>query len=196
LRGNFVDKNLQPIFAVATLLQSRRGANMQQPPGYPQQPQHPQGPQQAPPGYGQPPQYAMQQQPYYPPKKKGLPGWAWGLIIGAVVLFCGFPVLGLLLVPLVTSNTREARRAEGEQLMGSARDLCRVQHQKAGTAPKRLSAISRPGEFIGLYYQIDDAIESTSTQGKLHCSPMQSPSDGRGHIEFKWQDGSSSIRWD
>jgi hypothetical protein len=182
---------------------------MQPPPGYPKQPQgqpSPHSPQQAPPGY--PPQYGIQQQPYYPPQKKGMPGWAWGLIVGAIVLFCGFPVLGILLLPLVTSNTRDARRAEGEQVMGVARDSARVQYSKTGQNPGKFSSFMSTYELSGHYYNIDDPIRDITTGGRspsgfggghakaeITCTPV-TPSDGKGRCEFSWSDGNSQIRWD
>jgi hypothetical protein len=185
---------------------------MQSPPGYPQQPQgqpyphqpqgqpNPQGPQQVPPGYGPPPgypqQYGMQQQPYYPPQKKGMPGWAWGLIVGCVLLFCGVPVLALAAIPLITSNTREARRAEGEQLMGSARDATRVQYSKTGTSPARLSQFTQLYMFEGEYYRVDDNIQATSANATITCSPIMTATDGKGRIEFAWATGESKVRWD
>ena len=97
---------------------------MQPPPGYQQNPQFSgpsnQGPQQypaGPQGYQHPPQqYGMTPPPYYPPQKKGMPGWAIALIVcGAGFVFL---VLVLAAIPmLVSTNTRDARRAEGEQLL-------------------------------------------------------------------------------
>ena len=47
-----------------------------------------------------------------------------------VVVIVG--ILALAAIPLITSNTRDARRAEGEQLLGSARDSARVEYAKSG----------------------------------------------------------------
>lgn len=151
---------------------------MQPPPGYPQgqqnpqfmpanrpqQPAYPQHQQPQPQPYPQqqyaPQQYAPQygQYPYYPPQKRGLPGWAWGLIIGGIVLFLIVPVMAVAAIPLMTSNTRDARRAEGEQLLNSARDASRVHYAKTGYAPARLSDFTDPYLFEGLYFAVDDNI--------------------------------------
>ena len=184
---------------------------MQPPSGYPQQPQNPQGPQQAPPGYGQqayPPQYGMQQQPYYPQQKKGMPGWAWVLIIcGVVFILC--PIGGIFVlaaIPLVASNTKEARKAEGEQMMGMARDAARVEYSKTGSNPGTFSSFMSTFELSGIYYNIDDPIRDVTTSGpagfgggykkaEITCTPV-TPSDGKGRCEFSWADGNSQIRWE
>lgn len=182
---------------------------MQQPPGYQPQgpqggPQYQQGGQQQPQGghqYQQPgPQYG--QMPYYPPQKKGMPGWAWGLIIGAIVLFCGFPLLGLALIPLITTNTSEARRAEAEQMMGSLRGQARIAYSKTATAPTRLTGpvdlggcnVSPP-ELEGMYFRIDDSIRpGTRAEARMTANP-KSPGDGVGTHEFDWATGNGTYTW-
>jgi hypothetical protein len=117
-------------------------------PQYPQgpnpaqnQPQYPQpgaGYQQQGAPYPQPgthgPQYqGMPNMPYYPPRKRGMPGWAIALIVVGVLFFFIIPILALAAIPLITSNTRDARRAEGEQMLGSFTGLVRVAYAKQGT---------------------------------------------------------------
>jgi len=186
---------------------------MQPPPGYPQQPQGaPQGPQPYPQGpQPYPQQYPMQQGYYGPPPKRGMPGWAWALIIVGILLFCGVPILVLAAVPLITSNTREARRAEGEQLMGVAVDRARVYYARNGASPGRFSAIPDlyAGELDGIYYKVDDPITDVggssgrgfggyggSSKAKITCSPVQTQSDGRGTTEFDWAGGNKQMSWD
>jgi hypothetical protein len=172
---------------------------MQPPQGYPQnQPQHfQQGP-----GPQGPPQHGMAPMPYYPQQQKqGMPAWAWVLIIcgvGFAVLIVG--ILALAAIPLITSNTRDARRAEGEHLMGSARGVARVEYSKTAQPPLRFSQITS-GSFSmhdlqGKYFHVDDAIGSKpGDRGEITCTPQQSPKDGRGRMEFSWQDGNSQIFW-
>lgn len=168
---------------------------MQQPPGYnPQQnPQQPQGGQQ----YQQQP---YPQQAYYPPQKKGMPGWAWGLIIGAIVLFCGFPLLGILAIPLITSNTRDARRAEGEQMLGSAKGQARIQFAMVNEKPQTFSSFMDQMDLMdltGQYYRVDDSIRAKpNDKAEITCSPLQTDSDGTGHMEFGWASGNSRVSWD
>lgn len=185
---------------------------MQPPPGYSQQPQgqpypqQPQGPQyqqypqQAAPGA---PQYAMQQYPYYQPAKKGMPGWAWGLIIGGVVLMLVFMVVVAMVGMAASSaNTRDAQRAEGEQLMGTARDYLRVSFARTGLSFQAFQAFSREhagGSFSGKYYNVDP--DPRELRGEVHdvevtCSPTPAAADkGRGSLKFAWTTGSSDLQW-
>lgn len=179
---------------------------MQPPPGYPQG-QPPQQPQAYPPGYAQPGQapYGMQQYPYHPPRKQGMPSWAWALIIMAV-LFIGLPMLlGILAViaaPAITTNTRDARRAEGEQLLGSARDYLRVEYAKSGRDRDAFMAFmlkASGGDFDGLYYTVDRTPGRARRAGydaEVSCSPTEKAHDpSRGFMVFRWQDGSSQTEW-
>lgn len=181
---------------------------MQPPPGYPQgQPQQPAQPQAYPPGYAQPgqPPYGMQQYPYYPPRKKGMPGWAWAVIILGI-LFIGVPmILGILAViaaPAITTNTRDARRAEGEQLLGSARDYLRVSYARTNSDRDAFAAFTQQaasGEFDGIYYNVDRMPRLSSSPGydaELTCSPTPKAHDpSRGFMVFRWQDGAAQISW-
>ena len=171
---------------------------MQPPPGYSQGPQQGQ-PQGQPQNYQQPgqPQYGMQQMPYQPPRKKGLPGWAWGLIIGALVLFCGFPLLAILAIPLITSNTRDARRAEGEQMMGFARNSARIEYSKTASNPGTFSSFADPADFAGKYFRVEDQIRSKSeAAAEITCVPQQTTSDGKGRLEFDWSHGMGKTTWE
>lgn len=194
---------------------------MQPPPGYPQGPQdsgsqnHNQGPQPynagsqgygpppGPQGYGPPPgppQYGMQRYPYYPPQKSGMPGWAIALIVCAVLVI-PVGILALAAIPLITSNTRDARRAEGEQLMGTARDYLRVEYSKSGMeseAFRAFSSMASTGAFDGLYYNVDRTarpVSSPSFDAEVTCSPVKGQSDGHGQNQFRWADGSSQTTW-
>lgn len=173
---------------------------MQPPPGYPQQqPQHGQ-----PPAYQQPGSpYGMQPMPYYPPQKKGMPAWAWVLIVGGVLFaFLIVAILALAAIPLITSNTRDARRAEGEQMMQSAMGQARIAFAKTNFPPGRLTGSTdmggadiSPMELEGKYYRVDDAVGGDEEAGELRCSPVSTPSDGNGMLEFRWTDGQGKITW-
>ena len=109
-----------------------------------------------------------------------------------VVVIVG--ILALAAIPLITSNTRDARRAEGEQLLGSARDATRVQYSKTGTAPATISAFQALTNFSGKYFTMNDTITSTSTTGAISTN-AGAGSDGTGTITFQWGSGSSTIVW-
>ncbi|MCB9894780.1 MAG: prepilin-type N-terminal cleavage/methylation domain-containing protein [Planctomycetes bacterium] len=108
-----------------------------------------------------------------------------------VVVIVG--ILALAAIPLITSNTRDARRAEGEQLMGSARDFCRVEYSKNGNA----SAVTAPfgvqvanGAFAGKYYSVNTYATTPSV-----LATASSTSDGNGLMTWVWASGNSTISW-
>jgi hypothetical protein len=185
--------------------QGPRPAQNQQP--YPQPgPQHPQpGAPYPQPGYG-PQQYqGMPQMPYYPPPKKGMPGWAIALIVVGVLFFFIIPILALAAIPLLTSNTRDARRAEGEQMLGSLRGLVRITYAKQGTHTgiRTLTGSENiggcgasPMELRGKYYVVRDNVESRMSGARLTCDPTTSQSDGSGHVDFEWSGGEGRYTWD
>ena len=109
-----------------------------------------------------------------------------------VVVIVG--ILALAAIPLITSNTRDARRAEGEQLMGSARDYCRVEYSKNGNA----TAVTTPfgtqvtnGAFAGKYYAVNTYTAGTPSV----TATATSTSDGNGLMSWAWASGNSTISW-
>lgn len=189
---------------------------MQPPPGYQQGPQNSgsqnynQGPQQynaRPQGYGPPPgqpQYGMQQYPYSPPQKKGMPAWAIVLIVVGILIFVVPFVIGLgaaLIMPSVVSNTRDAQRAEGEQVMGSARDFLRVEYSRTGTespAFQLFTQTASTGTFDGLYYKVDRearTVNSPRFDAQVSCSPVPGEAEGHGQMQFQWETGNSETTW-
>lgn len=179
---------------------------MQPPSGQPQG-RYNQGPQQynnGPQQYGTPPggpQYGMQQYPYYPPPKKGMPGWAIALIIGGVALFI-LPIFALAAIPLITSNTGEARQAEGEQLLNSARDYLRIEYSKTMEDRDAFAAFAtyhRSGAFDGQYYRVDPTptlVRGGRYNAQITCSPTPAAAGGkRGQMQFAWVSGESELTW-
>jgi type II secretory pathway pseudopilin PulG len=184
------------------------------------QPQQPANRPNTPAGYGQPqhgaPQYGAQPQgnygqpgmapppyPQYPPPKKGLPWWAWLLIVGGIGFVC-LMILGILAlaaVPLITSNTRDARRSEGEQMLGSMRNQAKVAYAASRFPPVRLTGsradggcMVPPDQLAGKYFKVADQVGAPSaSEGSLHASPNTTPpgqgvgSDGQGELTFPWQ---------
>lgn len=180
------------------------------------EPQSPQPRPSSPPGYGQP-QYGAPAQagygppgmppypPQYPPQKKGMPGWAWVLIIlgigFAMLMVVG--ILALAAIPLITSNASEARRAEGESMLLMFRNRARVTYSRTGNAPLRLTGPSdgvgcdvNRHELTGQYYEVEDRIGAPNdSHGELYAKPLQTSSDGRGTMMFHWQTGDQTVRW-
>lgn len=151
------------------------------------------------PQYGPP---GMPPQGYYmPPPKKGMPGWAIALIVVAVFLFLVIPVMALAAIPLITTNTAAAREAEGEQMLGSMRGLCRVAYAKTGQAPRKLTGPVDSGgagvsqfELEGKYYRAEDRVGSPSMQeGELYAQPTDK---GRScTLRFQWAGGDGQLSW-
>ncbi len=113
------------------------------PPGYgqgprPMAPQYPQpmqgqyapGPQYAPPGY---PQYGPQGY-YPPPQKSGFPTWAIVLIVCLVIGPFLIGILAVAAIPLIASNTDEARSSEARAALGAMKDRARVVYQRNPSA--------------------------------------------------------------
>lgn len=179
-----------------------RPAGQPQQPG-PAQPQAPgYGP---PPQHGAPPQYGPQGMPpqgyYMPPPKKGMPGWAIALIVVAVFMFVVLPILALAAIPLITTNTSEARQAEGEHMLGSAKNMARVAYAKTGRVPMRLTgtiemggADMAPIELDGKYYRVEDRVGApSSSEGELYATPKNP--DKTGTLRFQYAGGEGKFSW-
>jgi|SRR5690606_39992530 len=109
-----------------------------------------------------------------------------------VVVIVG--ILALAAIPLITSNTRDARRAEGEQLMGAARDHLRVQYSKTGSVgPTCTLASAGAGAFVGKYFEVDTFTAATPSVTANNLTG--SASDGAGTMAFQWASGTGTITW-
>lgn len=162
----------------------------------------PNNPEQQPPAqYGALPQPGQQWPPqYYAPPKRGMPGWAW-VLIGCGGLFVVFIIVGILAlaaIPLITSNTRDARRAEGEQLMGSMRNHARVAYSKYGQPFDSLAdAGITEDDRLGRYYAVNDEIGlEIPIHGEITCTPLESSTDGNGNMLFEWDSSAYQIHWE
>lgn len=109
-----------------------------------------------------------------------------------VVVIVG--ILALAAIPLITQNTTDARRAEGTQLMGAARDATRVEYSKTGTSPANISSFTTLSSFAGQYYTVDDVITDNGPDADITATAA-SAQDGDGSINFEWASGKSSITW-
>ncbi|MBX3473649.1 MAG: prepilin-type N-terminal cleavage/methylation domain-containing protein [Planctomycetes bacterium] len=120
-----------------------------------------------------------------------------------VVVIVG--ILALAAIPLITSNTRDARRAEGEQMMGSMKGQARVAYAKVGVnteVTKLTGAIGgttkgcgvNAAELNGKYFKITDALTTTATTCTI-ASTANTASDGNGSLLFNWSGGDGSFTW-
>lgn len=119
----------------------------QMPPrGYPQQFAPGQMP---PPGY---PQYAPPG--YYPPppQKSGFPVWAIVVIVGVIGFFV-LSILALAAIPLIATNTTEARSSEARAALGAMKDRARVVYQRTGVRNVDKASLGiGPTELQGTYF--------------------------------------------
>lgn len=151
-------------------MQTPPGFNQgQTPPGYGPRPVNPYPQPQLPPGhfpqqqgypqYAQPgyPQYGPQG--YYPPpaQKSGFPTWAIVLIVGLIVVPFILGILMLAAIPLIASNTEEARSSEARAALGAMKDRARVVYQRTPSARLDKSALGvGPTELSGIYFSDPD----------------------------------------
>lgn len=105
-------------------------------------------------------------------------------------------LLFLVLAPLFSSNTRDARRAEGEQMLGSMKGMVRVAFAKTdGRVPSRLTGPIEGGgsgveasELQGKYYRILDHVSPRGAKGvALFAIPANRKSPVIVH-QFGWSD--------
>lgn len=125
-----------------------------------------------------------------------------------VVVIVG--ILALAAIPLITANTRDARRSEGEQQLGSMKGQARVAFAKVGTAPATLTgAMTLAGkgsgvnanELIGKYFAISDTIGVVSAGVTANLTTTGTGAsanvtgDGTGVLAFSWAGGDGTITW-
>lgn len=68
-----------------------------------------------------------------------------------VVVIVG--ILALAAIPLIASNTEEARSSEARAALGAMKDRARVVYQRAGAAPGNLTALGiSTSELTGSYF--------------------------------------------
>ena len=109
-----------------------------------------------------------------------------------VVVIVG--ILALAAIPLITSNTRDARRAEGEQLMGSQRDWARVEYSRTGgvgTIAADHGALIAT-QWTGKYFTANAINTGAPSVG---VGANGSTSDGTGTMTFAWESGLGAITW-
>jgi hypothetical protein len=106
----------------------------------------------------------------------------------------------------INSDTVEARRPEGEQLLDLARDALRDSREKLKRQPARVSEIGSLSAYDGEYFNVLDVIHEG--QWPAHTdTPMfrdaptaivaapKSPADGWGVMYFDWTTGRSIVEW-
>lgn len=111
-----------------------------------------------------------------------------------VVIIVG--ILSLAAIPILTNSTRDARRAEAEQLMGAARDYCRMEYAKTGDTTNVQSGFNfqiGQGNFSGEYFNVT-TFSDTSSVLDAHVQ-TDTTDDGQGTLDFAWESGQSEFSW-
>lgn len=95
----------------------------------------------------------------------------------------------------------EAKRSEAEQLMGSARNQCRVHYSKTAIEPKLLSdtmnGVTLEDAFGGVYFSLRDKVykKPDMSRGAIVAEPNEDDSLGWGVLYFNYSNGDSDIEW-
>jgi hypothetical protein len=98
------------------------------------------------------------------------------------------------------TTLQQARMAEGEQLLGGARNIARVGYAKHGDADgasTEFEAQIEEGYFDGEYYVVRNLhpeLKASEYDAAIEAHP-QTEGDGWGIIKFKWASGESEIIW-
>lgn len=114
-------------------------------------------------------------------------------------------ILFVLATPLfVPSGGRDARRAEGEQMLGSLKNQARVAMAKADSPPWTLTGALEDGgcnvdtaELEGKYYMVDPRIELLPDgTARLRAYPRADNKDqAAGYLTFTWGGGDGRFQW-
>ncbi|MBE7492835.1 MAG: prepilin-type N-terminal cleavage/methylation domain-containing protein [Planctomycetes bacterium] len=135
--------------------------------------------------------------------KKGRKGFT---LIELLIVVVIVGILALAAIPLITSNTRDARRAEGEQILGSMKGQVRVAYAKLGghtNISQLTGAIGTGGcgvlaaEMTGKYFNVTDSVSNKTNTGATLVATAQAgnASDGAAVLAFNWGGGDGSFTW-
>ncbi len=120
--------------------------------------------------------------------------------VGSEKIKCEFPspVAGTNL-----TNIRDAKRAEGEQLLGSLKNQARVSYAKTGSAPSTFTGKTKDGgcdvnaaELVGKYCQVRDKVWGKGNRAALACEGTEgNESVGYCLLSFTWTGGDGTFTW-
>ncbi len=108
-----------------------------------------------------------------------------------VVVIVG--ILALAAIPLITANTRDARRSEGEQLLGSMKNRVKVAYTKTGALAAQLTGEMggttngcgvQSSELVGKYFSVTDSVGGDLTAATLTTTAPSTAADGQGTLTF------------
>ena len=120
-----------------------------------------------------------------------------------VVVIVG--ILALAAIPLITNNARDARRAEGEQMMGSMKSQVRTTYARTGNSgnitqlsgpvfPTGTGCNVTPTELNGKYFTMQDGVLTTALDFTL-TTDANNGTDGTGTLVATWSGGDGNFSW-
>lgn len=97
----------------------------------------------------------------------------------------------------VQKGLRDAKRAEAEQLLGSARNHCRVQWSKDASVPKKISDATELEHFEGKYFKLRDTVykKPDADRAAVVAEPIDDEELGWGVVYFNAGNPESTIKW-
>jgi hypothetical protein len=122
------------------------------------------------------------------------------------MLACFLGILWLSCSCTVVSDTTEARRSEGAQLLKSARDALREAREKTKQQSTKLSELGVLSAYDGEYFSVLDGVYEDQWPAQAD-GPMfrdkptaivaapKNPADGWGVLYFDWTTGRSIVEW-
>lgn len=113
--------------------------------------------------------------------------------------------LTLVLLPVVNDSSRDAVKAEAEQVLGSVKNHVRVVYAKQGhagsirtlTGPREAGGCDvSPAELEAKYFRVRDEVVHTETAAMLFAEPMPGyEHKGTCTYTFAWEGGQGEFVW-
>jgi hypothetical protein len=118
------------------------------------------------------------------------------LVTSGLGLLACLAALAIFIARTPAPHGRDARKAEGEQLMGAARDACRIayaKHDSIEAARARLAQAKE--EFGGEYYYVSPTLVRIDEKTwRVDCIPTGGTGPS-GYLTFRWDTGNSEYGW-
>lgn len=123
----------------------------------------------------------------------------------AVLVCGGLPAVLLSLTPLIVPGTRDARRAEGEQMLGNTKGQVRTAYASTKD-PGQIRTLTgevgqggcglEPEEVKGKYFHLRDEVVVTPEGATITCLPNAGQEHlGSCTLTFTWRGGEGTPQW-
>lgn len=117
-------------------------------------------------------------------------------LIELLIVMTIISILGMVSVPMVTANTQEARQAEAETLLGTMRNVARIEYTRRGSAPKKFTDCGIRGkERKGEYFKVQNKIAGSNIRDARIRAISLDGNKVRGDMHFTWSSGVADIVW-